>query len=355
LAFWSERDFDKVADRLGVKRSFVERLMNDLWPDVRVFLGVDWGVGRTFSDTDLLAALREASLSSAMPSPMATEDYDRWAAADNSRPAAITIAGHLGGWRPALIAAGLPANTSRRKPGSLTAEVCVEAMADCWREVGSPPSMAVYSRWQENRPGAPGADMVRARLRSWTDAKLAAYPQVHGKHPPGLGNGPPTTPATATAVSPSVGRAYRARDIAEWRSSHDVFSMDPAVVERAVRSHFDLEALVASLATEHGYVPISPTGSDPQFDVAWRRFDGSLAVVEVKSATHANLESQVRLGLGQILGYAELLRDRGERVQPVLLVELTPHSIWVKVGHRIGLTIVGAEAIGDLFPPEAEN
>jgi hypothetical protein len=205
--------------------------------------------------------------------------------------------------------------------------------------------MAEYSAWQKDHTSEPGADMVRSRLRTWTNAKLAAYERVHGKYPP-VGQG--RSRSQPKPVTPSVGRAYRPRDVGEWHSPSDVFTVDPALIEQQVRSHFELERQIADLALERGLVPISPTDSDPQFDVAWRTARG-LIVVEVKSATPDNLESQMRLGLGQILGYAEHLRNRGERVRPALLIELPPVPIWARVAGRVGLVLADPGTMERIF------
>jgi hypothetical protein len=344
-AFWAVRDFAEVARVTGIQRNFVERLMKDLWPDVDVFLEVDWGTTQVFSDVDLRQALRDAAAAPGMPSPITVSDYDDWAAGAPARPARPTIMGRFGGWRAALLSAGLPANVPHRRPGEFTADVCVEAMARCWRQTEAAPSLAEYSAWQKDHTGEPGADMIRSRLRTCTDAKLATYERVHGKYPP---VGQDRSQSQPEPVSPLVGRAYRPRDFGEWHSPSDVFTVDPTLIEERVRSHFELEGQIAELALERGLVPISPTDSDPQFDVAWRTAHG-LTVVEVKSATPDNLESQTRLGIGQILGYAEHLRDRGEQVRPALLIELPPAPIWAVVAARVGLVIANPGTMERLF------
>ncbi len=349
-AFWAARDFAEVARITGIPRNSVERLMKNLWPDVDVFLEVDWGITQVFSDADLRQALRDAAAAPEMPSPITVNDYDDWAARVLARPARPTIMGRFGGWRAALLSAGLPANVPHRLPGEFTADVCVEAMARCWRQTETAPSMAEYSAWQKDHTSEPGADMVRSRLRTWTNAKLSAYERVHGKYPP---VGQDQSQSQPKPVTPSVGRAYRPRDVGEWHSPNDVFTVDPALIEQQVRSHFALERQVADLALERGLVPISPTDSDPQFDVAWRTARG-LTVVEVKSATPDNLESQMRLGLGQILGYAELLRRQGERVRPALLIELQPAPIWALVAARVGLALADPGTMERLFAAQWE-
>ncbi len=340
--FWQVRDFEETGLRLGLDKRHVRKLLEDLWPDISIFEAVDWGAHQQFTDDALLEALRTAAGSSGMASPMTNDDYDQWASAagsSESRPAGITILMRFAGWRPALVRAGLPANVSRRGPGTFTVEVCAHALADAWRELGKPPSMAEYDAWHREHPGGPGGDMIRARFRRWTEAKIAAYPLVHGKTPPLAADGSRPSAALLAPAAASVGRAYRSRTIAGWHAAEDVFPVDPSVMERSVRSHFELEESLANSVRAAGLVPLSPTGSDPQFDLAWR-LDDRLHVVEVKSATPMNVESQMRLGFGQLLRYAEELLQRGERVQPVLAIELTPKPIWSAVASRAGVRLV---------------
>lgn len=80
--------------------------------------------------------------------------------------------------------------------------------------------------------------------------------------------------------------------------------------------------------------------ADPPFDVAWRGPGGELVVAEVKSATLHNLESQLRLGLGQLLRYAGLLEERTHRVTAVLAVDLAPGEDWIDLCKRHSVTLV---------------
>ena len=67
-------------------------------------------------------------------------------------------------------------------------------------------------------------------------------------------------------------------------------------------------------------MPLSPSGQQPAFDLAWRA-RGQLVVAEVKSLALDIELTQVRLGLGQVLDYAHTLNAR-----PVLVFERRPNS-----------------------------
>ena len=104
-----------------------------------------------------------------------------------------------------------------------------------------------------------------------------------------------------------------------------------------------------------GTTPLSPAAGDPTFDMAWF-CDGILFVGEVKSITSVNEERQLRLGLGQVLRYAEQLRARHQAVRAVLVAERQPADpSWLAVCDRLGVVItwpgafqriLGAPAIG---------
>jgi hypothetical protein len=86
--------------------------------------------------------------------------------------------------------------------------------------------------------------------------------------------------------------------------------------------------------------------SDPPFDLAWWKGD-ALYVAEVKSLTRENEEHQLRLGLGQILRYAHLLRSRTDHVIPVLVPERKPRDPeWGQ--------LCKALSVGLAFPPDFE-
>jgi hypothetical protein len=67
---------------------------------------------------------------------------------------------------------------------------------------------------------------------------------------------------------------------------------------------------------EAGLSPRSPdlAKGEPNFDIAWQSGD-SLRVVEVKTTIPANEELQLRLGLGQVLRYADALRSENRQLE----------------------------------------
>ena len=100
------------------------------------------------------------------------------------------------------------------------------------------------------------------------------------------------------------------------------FAVDPSLVERGIRGHAATQNALAAFLERNGVQPRSPASDEPNFDLAWIQ-GNSYWVAEVKSLTEANEEKQLRLGLGQLLRYRQLLHARGQ-VRAVLAVEHQP-------------------------------
>jgi hypothetical protein len=122
---------------------------------------------------------------------------------------------------------------------------------------------------------------------------------------------------------------------------------DPDLVGRGHRAHKHTRNALAMYLKSLGIQPLDPTPFDPPFDLAWRN-GGALYVAEVKSITRENEEHQLRLGLGQLLRYCQLLRKRVEGIVPVLAPELKPRDPeWHQLCKELNIRLV--------FPPDFEN
>ena len=106
----------------------------------------------------------------------------------------------------------------------------------------------------------------------------------------------------------------------------DPLSVDPAVVERGLRGHALTQSVFATAVESAGLEPRSHRPTEPNFHPARER-DGVAYVEQVNSITHLNEERQLRLGLGQVLRYRDLLRAQvsGE-VEAVLVPERDPRD-----------------------------
>ncbi|HEX4805066.1 MAG TPA: hypothetical protein VFU94_04125 [Conexibacter sp.] len=145
------------------------------------------------------------------------------------------------------------------------------------------------------------------------------------------------SPAADPAREPA-GRGYRRADTTATVAERDPFPVDPAVVERSLRSHALLQNELADMVSAAGYEPRSPDGT-AFFDLAWHEED-VLWVAEVKSLTAANEERQLRLGLGQLLRYRHMLAGQAREVRAMLYVERRPRdNAWIEVCEAVDVVL----------------
>jgi hypothetical protein len=121
--------------------------------------------------------------------------------------------------------------------------------------------------------------------------------------------------------------------------------VDPSVIDRGRNGHARTQNLVARHVRHAGFQPLVASPDDPQFDVAWVD-GGQLYVCEVKSMTASNEEQQLRLGLGQVLRYRQLIETRGRHVTAVLAGERHPNDrTWDDVCRQHGVILVWPEVL----------
>lgn len=123
------------------------------------------------------------------------------------------------------------------------------------------------------------------------------------------------------------------------------FEVDPDLVDRALREHSRVQNETARWLESLGLVPMSPSVDSPAFDLAWL-VGRDLYVAEVKTVNEANEQRQFRLGLGQVLDYAQELDAR-----PVLVLSSRPrNSRLLAVASRAGVLVVWPELLPRLNP-----
>lgn len=160
---------------------------------------------------------------------------------------------------------------------------------------------------------------------------------------------PSGTPRTRATPSSRVGSPYRVASAPD-RAVPEPFEVDPDKIDRANRSHVETQNALAEWLRTSGHEPRSPGPGDPEFDLAWEA-SGTLYVVEVKSLTPENEERQLRLGLGQVLRYRDLLGGRATPVVAVLAVERRPSDKgWHRLCRDLGVTLVWPGAFEQLAP-----
>lgn len=155
--------------------------------------------------------------------------------------------------------------------------------------------------------------------------------------------------SSAGDLKPSLSGNYKPANENPDTAPRDPFDVDPNTVDRGLIAHAVTENALAKYAMTSGFNPINkPTLGDPNFDVGW--WDGdTFVVVEVKSLTDSNEASQLRLGLGQIIDYADVIQRSGRKVRPVLAVERAPtQQRWMKICIDHGVVLVWPEILDTL-------
>jgi hypothetical protein len=118
----------------------------------------------------------------------------------------------------------------------------------------------------------------------------------------------------------ALGLPYRPADVNFRTRDLLPFTYDPDARDRQTRAHYRVQELAATVVRELGFEALSPSPTDPQFDLAF--VDGHrVTVIEVKSLPAKHADAQLRLGLGQVLEYAARLDTAPGATRAVLLVE----------------------------------
>jgi hypothetical protein len=151
----------------------------------------------------------------------------------------------------------------------------------------------------------------------------------------------PTLSSVERTASPGPGAPYRQVPVTELSGSRDLFSVDPALVERGLQGHTDTQNELASVLSNTGIEPRRGLPPGPNFDLAWQK-DGTVFVAEVKSITAENEEHQLRVGLGQVLRYRQHLLALGhDRVVAVLVPERQPRDpSWRELCQELGVVLL---------------
>jgi hypothetical protein len=126
------------------------------------------------------------------------------------------------------------------------------------------------------------------------------------------------------------------------------FSRDPDTMDRGRRGHTDTQNELADAVVAAGYTARSPKAHEPQYDILWET-ESEVFVAEVKSITSRNEERQLRLALGQVLRYRQVLqRSTQKPVVAVIASERRPPSDWIDLCHAFGVRFMWRGAFGDV-------
>jgi hypothetical protein len=135
----------------------------------------------------------------------------------------------------------------------------------------------------------------------------------------------PGAEARASTPTGDLGAEYRREDEEIAVGQRDPAEIDPALIERGLRGHRATQNQLADAVRARRLQPRSHRPGEPNFDLAWMSGD-NVFVAEVKSTTDMNEEKQLRLGLGQVLRYRQVLalQHSDKTVIAVLVAEREP-------------------------------
>jgi hypothetical protein len=139
-----------------------------------------------------------------------------------------------------------------------------------------------------------------------------------------------------------IGSEYRTADEETSVGERDPFSIDPAIVERGLRSHAAMQNAMAAFLKNNQLIPLSPGPDEPNYDIAWK-LNNEIWIAEIKSVTNTNEEKQLRLGLGPVLRYCHILKTTGN-VHGVLVIERAPSDqTWIDLCEAHNIILVWPE------------
>lgn len=144
----------------------------------------------------------------------------------------------------------------------------------------------------------------------------------------------------------TFGAPYRpAADRGATQPDEAPHRVDLSALDAATARHMTLQNTLAERLKARGISPLSPGTGDPVFDLAFEHH-GRHYVVEVKGGLPATAQ-QIRLGVGQVLEYAHLLRTADRDVVPALFIESEPAAPWVALAAKLGVHLICADAVDD--------
>lgn len=148
------------------------------------------------------------------------------------------------------------------------------------------------------------------------------------------------------SIDTNFGADYRIADEETSVGERDPFSIDPTIVERGLHGHAATQNDLAEFLMNQQLIPLSPGPDEPNYDLAWK-IDDEIWIAEIKSITNSNEEKQLRLGLGQILRYCQLLQPKG-KVHGVLAIERAPSDItWIALCNDHNILLVWPEVFSE--------
>ena len=114
---------------------------------------------------------------------------------------------------------------------------------------------------------------------------------------------------------------------------------DPDAYGRGHVAHAHVQNVVAAALHSAGVAPCSPKSGEPPYDIGCIDRHGIFWVIEIKSMTAENAESQLRAALGQVLRYRQAMLRLQPRVRAAIVTECAaPDATWDDLFAAEGIT-----------------
>jgi hypothetical protein len=153
----------------------------------------------------------------------------------------------------------------------------------------------------------------------------------------------------ASTEAETVSRSYIRADENVHTSAPEPFSRDPNEIDRALAAHAATQNALYDFLNQRGVSAWSPGPTDPDFDIAWKAKRVTW-VAEVKTLPQNSETRQLRLGLGQVLHYQDLLLTQDRNVRAALVVANPPtNRQWVDLCLRHGVSLIWKDTFEQLL------
>jgi hypothetical protein len=131
--------------------------------------------------------------------------------------------------------------------------------------------------------------------------------------------------------------------------------LDPDLGGRGLAAHNVTQNALAAAVGRAGWEPRRPRPEEPQYDLAWET-PTAVWVAEVKSLTPQNEERQLRMAIGQVFRYQQLLDADDRPVRALVAVERPPtDDRWIDLFASKQVVLTWPTAFNLTIPDERES
>ncbi len=152
------------------------------------------------------------------------------------------------------------------------------------------------------------------------------------------------------------GTAYReANEVPPADERHVADQEGPDLIGLGLAAHNRTQNAIAKTVRALGWNPRSPATNEPEYDLAWKTESG-LFVCEVKSLSATNEKQQMRMAIGQVVHYRQILNAAGhEPVTAVIAAEKQPTESWQEACTDVDIVLIWPDTAEKVLRTECER